>query len=317
MSTSIPQFTISDLLEAGVHFGHKTRRWNPKMAPYIFGERNGVHIIDLRQTAPILHQALVQVHDVAKRNGRILFVGTKPQAQDIIAEEASRCGQYYINKRWLGGTLTNWKTISESIRTLRKYAELLNDEFNTSGLKKKERLEVARKLARLESSIGGIKEMGGVPDLIIVVDINKEELALKEAKTLGVPLLAIVDTNCDPEIVDLAIPGNDDSIRAIKLYAKLFADAVLAGISDSLSAAPVIKVSKKNSEAAQAAAPAKEEVKEISKKNSGKDEKKKDSAKQEEAKKEEKPKLETVVKKSRKVKAETKAEETKNDSDAA
>lgn len=291
---SIPQFTISDLLEAGVHFGHKTRRWNPKMAQYIFGERNGVHIIDLRQTAPILHQALAQVYAVAKNNGRILFVGTKPQAQDIIADEAKRCGQYYINKRWLGGTLTNWKTISESIRTLRKFQEMMDDESGASGLKKKERLEVARKLARLEASIGGIKEMGGVPDLIVVIDINKEELALQEAKKLGVPLLAIVDTNCDPSIVDMPIPGNDDSIRAIKLYCKLFADAVLAGISDSLTSAPSntneAKLKKNKAEAPKVEAKADEKT---------------------EAKKEEKadkPKLETVVKKSRKVKAQGNSE---------
>ena len=314
---SIPQFTISDLLEAGVHFGHKTRRWNPKMAPYIFGERNGVHIIDLRQTAPILHQALTQVYEVAKRNGRILFVGTKPQAQDIIAEEANRCGQYYINKRWLGGTLTNWKTISESIRTLRKYAELLGDESGTSGLKKKERLEVSRKLTRLESSIGGIKEMGGVPDLIVVIDINKEELALKEAKKLGVPLLAIVDTNCDPEIVDLAIPGNDDSIRAIKLYSKLFADAVLSGITDSLSAAPAVKVAKKGKEIVADAPKAKEEAKEVSKKNSEAEAKSDKKDKAPKAEKPEAPKLETVVKKSRKIKAEGKSEDKAEANDAA
>ncbi len=296
---AMPTFTMRQLLESGVHYGHNTRRWNPKMAPFIYGERNGVHIIDLRQTAPILHQALNQVYEVAKRNGRVLFVGTKPQAQDIIAEEANRCGQYFINKRWLGGTLTNWQTISESIRTLRKYSDLLAGDADFTGLKKKERLEVARKLARLEASIGGIKEMGGVPDLILVIDINKEVLALQEAKKLGVPVLAVVDTNCDPSLVDLPIPGNDDSIRAIKLYSKLFADAVLAGISDSLTMAPVVKaapkkaaakaeVTEEKTEVAPEATTAKAEVKEEVK-----------AAKKKEA---EKPKLETVVKKSRKVK---------------
>jgi small subunit ribosomal protein S2 len=304
--SSVPQFTISELLEAGVHFGHKTRRWNPKMAPFIYGERNGVHIIDLRQTAPILHQALNQVYEVAKRNGRVLFVGTKPQAQDIIAEEANRCGQYFINKRWLGGTLTNWQTISESIRTLRKYSDLLAGDADFTGLKKKERLEVSRKLARLEASIGGIKEMGGVPDLILVIDINKEVLALQEAKKLGVPVLAVVDTNCDPSLVDLPIPGNDDSIRAIKLYSKLFADAVLAGISDSLTAAPIVKSAPKK---AAAKAEATEEKVEVATEV-------KEEAKASKKKEAEKPKLETVVKKSRKVKADAK-EEAKGDSDAA
>ena len=230
--SNVPQFTIKDLLDAGVHFGHKTRRWNPKMAEYIHSERNGVHIMDLRQTAPLLHQALVKINEVVKKNGRIIFVGTKPQAQEHVAEEAKRCGQYYINKRWLGGTLTNWKTISDSIRTIRKYEEVLNDE--TARMKKKERLDISRKLEKLEASIGGIKDIGTTPDLIIVIDTRKEELAIKEAKKLGIPVIAILDSNCDPEDITYPVPGNDDSIRAIKLYCKLFADAVLSGIEDSL-----------------------------------------------------------------------------------
>lgn len=235
--SALPKFTMRELLEAGVHYGHRTMRWNPKMAPYLYGSRNGTHIIDLQQTAPMLHQALVKVHEVVKKNGRVLFVGTKRQASESIAEEAKRCGQYYVNHRWLGGMLTNWKTVSASIKTLRDTEAKL--EGNLAGLKKKEVLSLQRRADKIRLSLGGIMDMGGKPDLLFVVDVNKESLALKEAQKLGVPVIAVVDSNASPDGVDYPIPGNDDAIRSIKLYCKLVADSALAGLKESLGSAGV------------------------------------------------------------------------------
>jgi small subunit ribosomal protein S2 len=219
---------MRQLLEAGVHFGHQSHRWNPKMAPYIFGVRNNIHVIDLAQTVPLLHQALVKVSDVVAQRGRLLFVGTKRQASDAIAEAAKRSAQYYINHRWLGGTLTNWKTISQSIRRLKQLEETLAGE--AKGRTKKEILQLTRARNSLTKSLGGIKEMGGLPDLLFVIDTNKEEIAIAEAKRLHIPIVAIVDTNCDPDGIDFPIPGNDDAGRAITLYCDLVARAAIDGI---------------------------------------------------------------------------------------
>ncbi|WP_421786708.1 30S ribosomal protein S2 [Hyphobacterium sp.] len=228
---ALPEFSMRQLLEAGAHFGHQTHRWNPKMKPFIFGDRANIHIIDLSQTVPLLHQALVRVRDVAAKGGRILFVGTKRQASEIIAQNASRCAQYYMNNRWLGGTLTNWATISKSIARLRELEELLGDEQASAGFTKKELLNLTREREKLELSLGGIKEMGGTPDLMFVIDTNKEAIAIQEARKLGIPVIGIVDTNCDPDPIDFPIPGNDDAARAISLYCELVADAVLDGIT--------------------------------------------------------------------------------------
>ncbi|MEZ5849294.1 MAG: 30S ribosomal protein S2 [Hyphomicrobiaceae bacterium] len=228
---ALPHFNMRQLLEAGVHFGHQSHRWNPKMSNYIFGARNNIHIVDLAQTVPLLHQALVQVSDVVAKGGRVLFVGTKRQASQAIAEAAQRSAQYYINHRWLGGTLTNWKTISQSIRRLRQLDELLSGE--TSGRTKKEILNIQRERDKLNQSLGGIKDMGGLPDLLFVIDTNKEDIAIKEAKKLGIPVVAVVDTNCDPDGVDFVIPGNDDAGRAITLYCDLIARASIDGIERS------------------------------------------------------------------------------------
>ena len=228
---ALPDFTMRQLLEAGVHFGHQTHRWDPKMKRYIFGDRNGIHIIDLSQTVPLLHQALLKVRDVVAGGGRVLFVGTKRQAQTPIAEAAARCAQYYMNVRWLGGTLTNWETISNSIRRLKEMEELLSGQG--SGLTKKEQLQLEREKEKLDASLGGIRELGGLPDLMFVIDVKKEAIAIKEAKKLGIPVVAVVDTNCDPDNIDYVIPGNDDASRAISLYCNLFADAVIDGISES------------------------------------------------------------------------------------
>ncbi|MFM8858813.1 MAG: 30S ribosomal protein S2, partial [Methylocystis sp.] len=216
-------------LEAGAHFGHQSHRWNPKMAPYIFGARNNIHIIDLAQTVPLLHQALKVVSDTVAKGGRVLFVGTKRQAQEQIAESAKRSAQYFINSRWLGGTLTNWKTISGSINRLRKLDEMLS--AGAQGVTKKERLLLTRERDKLERALGGIKDMGGTPDLIFVIDTNKEQLAIKEANRLKIPVVAVLDTNCDPEGVSHPIPGNDDAGRAIALYCDLIARAAIDGIS--------------------------------------------------------------------------------------
>ncbi len=224
---AMPEFSMRQLLEAGVHFGHHTRRWNPKMKPYIFGVRNGVHILDLQQTVPMLDQALRQLRDISAKGGRILFVGTKRQAQDKIKDAAKRCGQYYVDHRWLGGMLTNWKTISHSIARLRELEEQLSGE--AKGFTKKELLMLSRERDKLELSIGGIKEMGGQPDALFIIDTNKEELAVKEANKLGIPVFAIIDTNSDPAGIDFPIPGNDDALRAIDLYLELVSAAGLDG----------------------------------------------------------------------------------------
>jgi small subunit ribosomal protein S2 len=230
LTMAIPSFSMRQLLEAGVHFGHQTRRWNPKMSSYIFGIRNNIHIIDLQQTVPMLARALQIVRDVAANNGRVLFVGTKRQAADIIAEEAKRCGQYYVNHRWLGGMLTNWKTISQSIKRLRGLDEQLAQEV--LGRTKKELLNLTRERDKLERALGGIKEMGGLPDLLFVIDTNKESIAVAEARKLAIPVVAIVDSNSDPDDINYPIPGNDDSQRAIRIYCELIAGAVLDGLQE-------------------------------------------------------------------------------------
>jgi small subunit ribosomal protein S2 len=226
-----PAFNMRQLLEAGVHFGHQSHRWNPKMSSYIFGARNNIHIIDLAQTVPMLHQALLQVSDVVAKGGRVLFVGTKRQASEAISEAASRSAQYYINHRWLGGTLTNWKTISQSIRRLRQLDEILAGD--TTGRTKKEVLNIQRERDKLNQALGGIKDMGGLPDLLFVIDTNKEDIAIKEAQKLNIPIVAIIDTNCDPDGINFPIPGNDDAGRAITLYCDLIARAAIDGIERS------------------------------------------------------------------------------------
>ena len=231
-----PEFSMRQLLEAGVHFGHHTRRWNPKMAPYIFGVRNGVHIIDLQQTVPMLHAALGAVQDVTAGGGRVLFVGTKRQASEHVAGAAKRCGQYYVDHRWLGGMLTNWKTITASIKRLRDLDEMLKSEKAAEGLTKKELLNLTRERDKLERSLGGIKEIGGLPDVIFVIDTNKEAIAVAEGKKLNIPVIAVIDTNSDPDGIAYPIPGNDDAIRSIKLYCELVATAVLEGLQREASA---------------------------------------------------------------------------------
>lgn len=228
---ALPDTSMRQLLEAGAHFGHQAHRWNPKMLPFIFGTRNNIHIIDLAQTVPMFYRALQAVSDTVARGGRVLLVGTKRQAQDAVADAAKRSAQYYVNSRWLGGMLTNWKTISGSITRLRKVDEIL--EGGAVGLTKKERLMLAREKEKLERALGGIKDMGGVPDLIFVIDTNKEQLAVKEALRLGIPVAAIVDTNCDPDGITYPIPANDDAGRAIATYCDLIARAALDGISRS------------------------------------------------------------------------------------
>ncbi|WP_114374765.1 30S ribosomal protein S2 [Elioraea thermophila] len=234
---AMPSFTLRQLLEAGVHFGHHTRRWNPKMAPYLFGVRNQVHVIDLRQTVPLLQRAMQAVRDVVAGGGRVLFVGTKRAAADIVAEAAKRCGQYYVNHRWLGGMLTNWKTIQNSIKRLRAIEEQLVQE--QTGLTKKELLGLMRERDKLERALGGIKEMGGLPDILFIIDTNKERIAVDEARKLGIPVVAVLDSNSDPDGVTYPIPGNDDAIRAISLYCDLIAGAVLDGISAEMAASGV------------------------------------------------------------------------------
>lgn len=231
---AMPEYTMRQLLEAGVHFGHTTRRWNPKMKPFIFGVRNNIHVIDLQQTVPMLDAALKQVRDIAARGGRVLFVGTKRQAQDKVAEAAQRCGQYYVNQRWLGGMMTNWKTISQSIARLRTLDEVLGGDM--AGLTKKETLQMTRERDKLQASIGGIRDMGGQPDAVIVIDTNKESIAIQESNVLKIPVVGIVDTNSDPDGIDFPVPGNDDALRAIELYCQLFSDAVLDGIQAELKA---------------------------------------------------------------------------------
>jgi small subunit ribosomal protein S2 len=227
---ALPDYSMRQLLEAGVHFGHQAHRWNPKMAGYIFGVRNNIHIIDLAQSVPMLHRALQAVSDTVAKGGRILFVGTKRQAQDSIADAAKRCAQYYVNSRWLGGTLTNWKTISQSINRLRKLDDMLGSG-EAQGYTKKERLTLQRERDKLNRALGGIKDMGGLPDLLFVIDTNKEDIAIKEARRLGVPVAAVVDTNCDPDGITYVVPGNDDASRAVNLYCDLIARAAIDGIS--------------------------------------------------------------------------------------
>jgi small subunit ribosomal protein S2 len=226
---ALPEFSMRQLLEAGAHFGHQTHRWNPKMQPYIFGSRANIHIIDLSQSIPLLHQALVKVREVAAGGGRVLFVGTKRQAAEAVAAGARRCAQYYVNHRWLGGTLTNWRTISQSIARLRELEGVLDGDGQ--GRTKKELLQLTREREKLELSLGGIKDMGGIPDLMFVIDTNKEAIAIKEARKLNIPVVAILDTNCDPDGVTFPIPGNDDAARALQLYCDLIADAVLDGLA--------------------------------------------------------------------------------------
>jgi small subunit ribosomal protein S2 len=226
---ALPEFSMRQLLEAGAHFGHQTHRWNPKMDRYIFGSRSNIHIIDLSQSIPLLHQALVKVREVAAAGGRVLFVGTKRQASDPVATAAKRCAQYYVNHRWLGGTLTNWRTVSGSIARLRELEGVLGGEG--AGRSKKELLQLTRERDKLELSLGGIKDMGGIPDIMFVIDTNKEAIAILEARKLNIPVVAILDTNCDPDGITYPIPGNDDAARALQLYCDLIADAVLDGLA--------------------------------------------------------------------------------------
>ncbi|MEM6740295.1 MAG: 30S ribosomal protein S2 [Pseudomonadota bacterium] len=234
---ALPDYSMRQLLEAGVHFGHQTQRWNPRMAPFIYGSRNGIHILDLTQTVPMLDAALNVVRETVAKGGRILFVGTKRQAQKPVAEAAERCAQYYMNHRWLGGTLTNWQTVSKSIGRLKAIDEQM--AMGAEGLTKKERLGMERDQQKLTASLGGIREMGGVPDLIFVIDVAREDLAVKEANKLGIPVLAVVDTNCSPDGVDYVIPGNDDAARAIALYCDLVSRAALDGMSAQMDAAGI------------------------------------------------------------------------------
>jgi small subunit ribosomal protein S2 len=235
---ALPDFSMRQLLEAGVHFGHQAHRWNPKMADYIFGARNNIHIIDLAQTVPLLHRALQAVSDTVAKGGRVLFVGTKRQAQDSVADAAKRSAQYFVNSRWLGGTLTNWKTVSGSIRRLRQLEEMLSSA-ESAQYTKKERLTLQRERDKLDRSLGGIKDMGGLPDLIFVIDTNKEDIAIQEANRLNIPVAAIVDTNSDPKGISYVVPGNDDAGRAISLYCDLIARAVIDGISRAQGGAGV------------------------------------------------------------------------------
>ncbi|WP_397543138.1 30S ribosomal protein S2 [Roseovarius salis] len=234
---ALPEFTMRQLLEAGVHFGHQTRRWNPRMGEFIYGARNGIHIVDLTQTVPMLDAALNAIRECVAKGGRVLFVGTKRQASQPIADAAEKCAQYYMNHRWLGGTLTNWQTVSKSIQRLAHIDEVL--DAGAEGMTKKERLGMEREQEKLQASLGGIREMGGLPDMLFVIDVKKEALAVAEAKKLGIPVVAVVDTNCSPERVDHIIPGNDDAARAIALYCDLVSRAALDGMSAQLGAAGV------------------------------------------------------------------------------
>ena len=234
---ALPEFSMRQLLEAGAHFGHQTHRWNPKMERYIFGSRANIHIIDLSQSMPLLHQALVKVREVAAGGGRVLFVGTKRQASEPVATAAKRSAQYYVNHRWLGGTLTNWRTISQSIARLRELETLVDGEHQ--GRSKKELLNLTRERDKLELSLGGIKDMGGIPDLMFVIDTNKESIAIQEARKLNIPVVAILDTNCDPDGITYPVPGNDDAARAIQLYCDLIADSVIDGLAAGQSSSGV------------------------------------------------------------------------------
>ena len=231
---TIPTFTMRQLLEAGIHFGHHTRRWNPKMEEFIFGERNKIHIIDLEKTVPMLHTALETIHQIAKKGGKILFVGTKRSASEIIASSAINCGQFYVNHRWLGGMLTNWETVSKSIKRLKELeGKIESGEIN--NLTKKEKLNIERSKEKLELNLGGIKNMPTLPDAIFVIDINKEAIAVQEARKLNIPVIAICDTNTDPNYIDYPIPGNDDAVRSISLYCDLIGSAILGGMEENLT----------------------------------------------------------------------------------
>ena len=230
---SYPTFTMRQLLEAGVHFGHHTRRWNPKMAPYIFGKRNNIHIINLEKTVPMLYEALDAIQSIAKNGGKFLFVGTKRSASDLIAQAATNCGQYYVNHRWLGGMLTNWETVSNSIKKLKSLEERI-ETGEVNSLTKKERLQIERQKEKLDLNLGGIKNMNGIPDAMFIVDTNKESIAILEANNLNIPVIAICDTNSNPSGVDYPIPGNDDALRAISLYCDLVAASVLKGLESNL-----------------------------------------------------------------------------------
>ena len=235
MTVALPEFTVGDLFEAGVHFGHRVSRWNPKMAPYIYEKRNGIYIIDLRSTYGLLRAALVAVFRVSKQNGRILFVGTKSTTSDLVAEYAKRCGQHYVNHRWLGGTLTNWKTVSRSIKKLESVEKLLADLDVMATYTKKEVLGLERTYEKLLRAFGGIRKMRRAPDLLVVLDAVGDDIAVQEGKKLGIPIVAILDTNANPDNIDYPVPGNDDAIRSVKMYLKLFSDSVLAGIEADLN----------------------------------------------------------------------------------
>lgn len=235
--SNLPVVTIADLLDAGIHFGHNSSRWNPKMAPYIYGVRDNIHIIDLQQTEPLMKIALKKIYETVKNNGKVLFVGSKVQATELIAQYADKCGQFYVNNRWLGGTLTNWGTISKSIKTLDSLEKTLEDEESNDKYTKKELSDFNRKREKLLKSLAGIRKIGGKPDLLVVIDTNKEHLAIKEAQKLNIPVIAVVDSNSNPDGIDYPIPGNDDAIRSIRLYCDLFSAAALAGIQDSLTEA--------------------------------------------------------------------------------
>ena len=233
--SNLPKVSVGSLLDAGIHFGHKTSRWNPKMEPYIYGARDNIHIIDLQQTVPLMQMALQTIYETVKNNGKVLFVSSKVQATDLVAEYADKCGQFYVNNRWLGGTLTNWTTISKSIKKLNNIDKILESEEQVADYTKKEILDLSRKRDKLLRSLAGIRNIGGRPDLMVVIDTNKEHLAISEAVKLGVPVVAVVDTNSDPDNIDFPIPGNDDAIRSIRLYCEMFAEAALAGIADALT----------------------------------------------------------------------------------
>ncbi|WP_010302800.1 30S ribosomal protein S2 [Candidatus Odyssella thessalonicensis] len=234
---ALPTFTMRQLLEAGIHYGHHTRRWNPKMAPFLFGVRNNIHIIDLEQTVNLLHRALEAIRNTVAAGGRVLFVGTKPQASAKVKEAALKCGQYYINHRWLGGTLTNWKTVNQSIKRMKEQEERLNQ--HSQGLTKKEQLDLQREYNKLELALGGIRDMGGLPDLLFVIDTNKEAIAIQEARRLGIPVVGVLDSNSDPAGVSYPIPGNDDAQRAIQMYCELVAGAVLDGLQAEMASAGI------------------------------------------------------------------------------
>lgn len=233
--SNLPQVSVTELLDAGIHFGHKTSRWNPKMAPYIYGVRDNIHIMDLQQTAPLMQNALQKIYETVKNNGKVLFVSSKVQATDLVAEYAEKCGQFYVNNRWLGGMLTNWGTISKSIKKIDHFEKILEDEEQVNTYTKKEILDFTRKKAKLLKSLAGIRKIGGRPDLLVIIDTNKEHLAISEAVKLNIPIVAVVDSNSNPDNIDFPIPGNDDAIRSIRLYCSLFAEAALAGIRDALS----------------------------------------------------------------------------------